>query len=356
MSFAERRHIGYDTSIYRNPTGPGGQRIKLDLANSSQGLEDLQLQLILHMTGRVEGRGSTIRLLKVEDDRVANFYGVGVTNEKYKAPPGMKPGDRDFGILCKDSWEVPHLQDLSEGMIIQLLHVKGVRGVIWCLDEKPVLAPDAPSFPDPRVVFLDNTMYTRSRWGIRALGLATVALKALFKEEGRITKITPATSLPTSSALLPIDAEVESPSSGLMQGLASLPAKLLRKGKGNLKVKVGRGKNDKGKGKGKEKEKEKGEHPPSLPSLSTASAQSSAAPSPTSYRPIVLDNHHATRCHVRSYLYPVGTPIHWFGNILELLCVIRDLVQSKSCSVCWTMILTSGIQHTMKLVVSLQVK
>jgi hypothetical protein len=216
--------------------------------------------------------------------------------------------------------------------------------------EKPILAPDAPSFPDPRVVFLDNTMYTRSRWGIRALGLATVALKALFKEEGRITKITPATSLPTSSALLPIDAEVESPSSGLMQGLASLPAKLLRKGKG--KVKVGRGKKDKGKG----KEKEEGKHPLSLPSLSTASAQSSAAPSPTSYRPIVLDNHHATRCHVRSYLYPVGTPIHWFGNILELLCVIRDLVQSKSCSMCWTMILTSGIQHTMKLVASQQVK
>ena len=265
MSFAERRHIGYDTSIYRNPT-TGQQRIILDMANATQGLDDLEVQLVLHMTGKVAGRGSTIRLLKVANQQVANFYGAG--GEKYKAPPGMKPGDQDFGIICKDGWDVPHLQDLSEGMIIQLLHVKGVRGVIWCLDEKPVLAPDAPSLPDSTSqgsLIMDNTVYTRSRWGIRALGLPHTALNALFKKEEKIMNL------------------------------------------------------------------------PQLPSLSTDSTQSSAAPtqssivpSPTSCRPMVLEDHHTTRCHVRSYLYPVGTPIYWFGNILELLCALRDLVRSES--------------------------
>jgi hypothetical protein len=124
---------------------------------------------------------------------VANFYGVG--GEKYKAPPGMKPGDREgFGIICKDAWEVPHLQDLSEGMLIQLLHVKGVQGVIWCLDEKLVLAPDAPSLRDPTSqdpLFLDNTMYIHSRWGIRTLGLPPTALNALFKEEEKILRTIP---------------------------------------------------------------------------------------------------------------------------------------------------------------------
>jgi hypothetical protein len=60
------------------------------MANSTQGLEDLEVQLVLHMTGKVAGRGSTIRLLRIADPRVANFYGVG--GEKYKAPPGMKLG------------------------------------------------------------------------------------------------------------------------------------------------------------------------------------------------------------------------------------------------------------------------
>jgi hypothetical protein len=240
----------------------------------------------------------------------------------------MKPGDRDFGIICKDAWEVPHLQDLSEGMLIQLLHVKGVRGVIWCLDEKPVLAPDAPSLRDPTSqdpLFLDNTMYIRSRWGIRALGLPPTALNALFKEEEKILRTIPTPAQPASSfPPLPTEAESSRPSGTLKHSLVALKSKLLSKSSLSKRK-------AKAKGKAKAKDKNLKDMDPRAPlSLSTDSTQSSAAPSPTSYRPMVLDDHHATRCHVRSYLYPVGTPIYWFGNILELLCVLYDLVRSKS--------------------------
>lgn len=299
MTFAERRHIGYDTSIYRSPTGQ--RRIQLDFANESQGLEDLELQLILRMTGNVPGRGSTIRLLKVTDDRVANFYGADGGN--YKAPPGMKPGDKDFGIICKDAWEVPDLQDLSEGMILQLLHVKGVRGAIWCLDEKPVLAPDAPSLPnltdqEPQP-FLDNTLYIRSRWGVRTLGLPSIAVNALWTQEAKLTRTT---VIPAESG------------HGMKQ-----------EGKGKDaedNISGGGGKGGRGKGKGKGY---------SLPIEPTASTSTPSPPVPMPQGlPMVPDDLHATRCHVRSYLYPVGTPIFWFGNMLELICVLRDLVRSKS--------------------------
>ncbi|KAG2355395.1 hypothetical protein BDR07DRAFT_1381551 [Suillus spraguei] len=84
----------------------------------------------------------TVRLLKVASYAVANFYGD--RGAQYMSLPGMKPGDKIFGIICKDSWEEDGEGALSEGSILQLLHAKEVQGVSWCSNEKPVLAPDPP--------------------------------------------------------------------------------------------------------------------------------------------------------------------------------------------------------------------
>jgi hypothetical protein len=85
------------------------------------------------------------------------------------------------------------------------------------------------------------------------------------------------------------------------------------------------------KGRGKEKEKEKGK----------GKGRDSPSPSATasiSNTPQIVDDdqkgrktnrHFITRSHVRSYLYPVGTPIYWFTSLLELLCVLRDLLECK---------------------------
>lgn len=128
------------------------------------------------MTGRLHGRGTTVRLLKVTGDTVATFYSGGS-----KSPPGMWPGG-EFGIILKDSWEVLNSIDLSEGTIIQLLHAKGVQGAIWCLDEKPVIVPDAPRVPmQYQPPFLDSTLYIRSRIGLRQLVPTRQAKSAWYK-------------------------------------------------------------------------------------------------------------------------------------------------------------------------------
>jgi hypothetical protein len=41
------------------------------------------------------------------------------------------------------------------------------------------------------------------------------------------------------------------------------------------------------------------------------------------------DRHFIMRCHMRSYLYPVGTPMYWFRSLLELICVLRDILESE---------------------------
>ncbi|KAG2040851.1 hypothetical protein BDR03DRAFT_979714 [Suillus americanus] len=220
MTDADQRHIGYDTSIYQSLTGERG--MILDLANSEQGLDNLQLQLVighskyglyivLHMSAKVNSCGSMIRLLKVANTKVANFYSGG---SAYKSPPGMNPGDREFGIICKDSWEVAHLQDLSEGMILQLLHAKGIQGVPWCLDETPVLAPDSPTLPEDEfeILFLDNTLYTHFQWGIRALELSKPAKDAAWSQH----RSNPATkNMPAISATMPPSPVSQMGSSGL---------------------------------------------------------------------------------------------------------------------------------------------
>ena len=72
ISFAEQCHLGYDTSV----SGFGADcQLKSDLACDQQGLRDLQLQLVLHMTGKINSHGTTIHLLKVNSKTLTNFYG-----------------------------------------------------------------------------------------------------------------------------------------------------------------------------------------------------------------------------------------------------------------------------------------
>ncbi|KAG0697550.1 hypothetical protein DFH29DRAFT_1071564 [Suillus ampliporus] len=192
ISLADWCFIGYDTSV----SGRGVSRqVRLDLASMEQGLRDLAIQLILHMTAEVNSRGSTVQLLKVTNSQVADFYGH--DGDGYKSPPGIATSEVDsFGIICKDIWEDPD-NGLSEGLILQLLHAKGVRGVVWCLDEKPVVIPDVPPLP-PNIglhpgfmpqPFLDNSMYIRSRWGIRALKIPQIASSASWKEKQKQTPL-----------------------------------------------------------------------------------------------------------------------------------------------------------------------
>ncbi|KAG2029031.1 hypothetical protein BDR03DRAFT_1018996, partial [Suillus americanus] len=316
IAFADRRFIGYDTSIY----GQGAsRRVKLDLASHEQGLRDLELQLVLHMTAKVNSRGSTIRLLKVAGDQVADFYGH--SGDGCKSPPGMKLG-KPFGIVCKDTWEEPH-DELSEGCILQLLHAKGVHGVLWCLDEKPVIVPDAPPLPSgvettesymPQS-FFDNTLYSRSRWGIRALQVSNTGNSTFRRLKQK--KLALALSPPHVQA--PADI------------LPTLRVALL----GNRTASE---KNVMGKGKGTGE----GAPPPLAPSSSCLVQTSASTQGPFSYQSISASEayipHDATdpelgdqftmRCHIRSYMYPVGTPIFWFGSVLELLCVLRDLIRT----------------------------
>lgn len=204
---------------------------------------------------------------------MANFYGL--DGDGYKTPPGIRNTEdsEPFGIICKDIWEHPS-NELSEGLIVQLLHAKGVRGVIWCLDEKPVIVPDAPPLPpdvglDSQFMqrpLTDNTLYIRSRWGLRGLKISDTAASALWKD------LEPPLPLP----LFPT-----SPESG-----------------------------------------------------STCMPAASASQAPTVPPTDEDDGQFTLHCHTRSYMYPVGIPCHWFGSLLELVCVLRDLIRSEhqSCS------------------------
>jgi Fungal protein kinase len=319
IAFADRRFIGYDTSIYGQGTS---RRVKLDLASHEQGLRDLELQLVLHMTARVNSRGSTVRLLKVTGDQVSDFYGH--SGDGWKSPPGMKLG-KPFGIVCKDTWEEPH-DELSEGCILQLLHAKGVHGVLWCLDEKPVIVPDAPPLP-PGVEttesyvpqsFLDNTMYTRSRWGIRSLQVSNTAKSAIWRVEKK------------RFGLMPSPPQVQVPA-GILPTLQV--------------TSLGHGTAGEKNAKGNLQWKDAGEAGPLFlaPSSPSSVHASTSTQDPSLYQSISASEAHiprvatgpvpchqfTMRCHVRSYMYPVGTPIFWFGSVLELLCVLRDLIRSE---------------------------
>jgi hypothetical protein len=168
------------------------RRLKLDLGCEQQGLKDLAIQLVLHMTGKINGHGTMVCLLKVDSEMLANFYGDDKQSQ-YKSLPGMKPGQKNFGIILKDSWEEVHNDsgELSEGILLQLLHAKGVLGISWCLDEKPVLIPDAPALPIPidnHPLFIDNTLYIWSRWGIRMLQTTEYAMTTLFRQKVNANK------------------------------------------------------------------------------------------------------------------------------------------------------------------------
>ncbi|KAG2029035.1 hypothetical protein BDR03DRAFT_1018992 [Suillus americanus] len=324
IAFADRRFIGYDTSIY----GQGAsRRVKLDLASHEQGLRDLELQLVLHMTAKVNSRGSTIRLLKVAGDQVADFYGH--SGDGCKSPPGMKLG-KPFGIVCKDTWEEPH-DELSEGCILQLLHAKGVHGVLWCLDEKPVIVPDAPPLPSgvettesymPQS-FFDNTLYSRSRWGIRVLRVSHMATSAIWQKEKKALAL----------ALAPMLGQPKQ--GGIVEPKAN--------NKGNAEGKVngtGTGTESGDPNNGRETGEEKQPHPLSPPSdsIQRSTSINGSSLSATDYATVSTklqpDGQYTMRCHLRSYMYPVGTPIFWFGSVLELLCVLRDLIRThqEACS------------------------
>jgi hypothetical protein len=92
-----------------------------------------------------------------------------------------------------------------------------------------------------------------------------------------------------------------------------------------------------GKGKGKQKEEEepveedklaRGEQNP------YSSQGGSTSQAPTVPLKDKDDGQFVLRCHTRSYMYPVGVQCHWFGSLLELVCVLRDLIRSeyRSCS------------------------
>jgi hypothetical protein len=162
------------------------------LGCEQQGLKDLAIQLVLHMMGKINGHGTTVHLLKVDSETLANFYGDDKQSQ-YKSLPGVKPGQKIFGIISKDSWEEVHNNsgELSEGILLQLLHAKGILGVSWCLDEKPVLVPNAPAPPIPidnHPLFIDNTLYIRSQWGIRMLQMTEYAMTTLFRQEVNANK------------------------------------------------------------------------------------------------------------------------------------------------------------------------
>ena len=313
VSFAQRRHLGYDTSV----SGFGAdRRLKSDLACDQQGLRDLQLQLVLHMTGKINGRGTTIRLLKVDSETLTNFYGD--RKSQFMSLPGVEPGQKDFGIIAKDSWEEAALNDsevLSEGMILQLLHAKGVPGVSWCLDEEAVAAPDAPPPPIPlsyQPAFLDNTLYIRSRWGIRALRIADYASRGLYNKGVNNMKLRETDAAVVAQKRSFAHRAKEKLHEGVEKVRGMLPSS---------KSKATRG--------GK---KSSPTSPPSATSPDTTTPQPEGSHTPQ----ILLEDendsrnehHFMTRCHVRSYIYPVGTPIYWFRSLLELLCVFRDILES----------------------------
>jgi hypothetical protein len=354
VSFAERRHLGYDTSI----SGLGmHRRLKLDLGCEQQGLKDLAIQLVLHMTGKINGRGTTVRLLKVDSETLANFYGDDKQSQ-YKSLPGVKPGQKNFGIISKDSWEEVHNDsgELSEGILLQLLHAKGVLGVSWCLDEKPVLVPDAPAPPIPidnHPLFIDNTLYIRSRWGIRMLQTTEYAMTTLFRQEVNANKAkiedemkTQFVSSPTFTSMLKKISRIiprvkmifPKAKQSEMAGSSSLPSSAMsssdmgkKADKGKKKMDGEKKKTDKGKGKAKAGTPSSPSSPPAT--SPTAPGQTAAQPSHTPQVFIDEDKEKnrqfTVRCHVRSYLYPVGTPIYWFRSAIELVCVLKDLVESE---------------------------
>jgi hypothetical protein len=322
ISLVERRLIGYDTSISGNGIN---RRVKLDLHHPMQGLQDLMLQLVLYATGRVNSRGSTVRLLRVTDDRVANFYGRG--GDGYKSLPGMKPDDKDFGIISKDTWDDPS-NELSEGIILQLLHAQGVRGVVWCLDEKPVVAPDAPPLPDVHKAedfephaLLDNTLYIRSRWGIRSLRVSESAMCTGWAERKPEVSTLPAVpSRPSKFQFEDFRGTIKGVTRSTVKADSS-PSPSSSSGPSSAKGT-----------KAKPTGKEKATPPPppsSLPRHSSTPPPLASGRMPNAEYEEGEGPPFRLRSHIRSYMYPVGIPIIWFASLLELLCVFRDLLRSK---------------------------
>jgi len=76
------------------------------------------------MTGKINSHGTTIHLLKVNSETLTNFYGD--RKSQFMSLPDVEPGQKDFRIIAKDSWEEVAFNDsevLSEGMILQLLYL-----------------------------------------------------------------------------------------------------------------------------------------------------------------------------------------------------------------------------------------
>ncbi|KAG2062515.1 hypothetical protein BDR04DRAFT_1165082 [Suillus decipiens] len=165
-------------------------------------------------------------------------------------------------------------------------------------------------------------MYTRSRWGIRSLQVSNTAKSAIWRVEKK--KFGP----------MPLPPQVQVPA-GI---LPTLQVTSLGHGAGEKNAK------------GNLQRKDAGEAGPLFlaPSSPSSVQASTSTQDPFFYQSISASEAHiprvatgpvpchqfTMRCHVRSYMYPVGTPIFWFGSVLELLCVLRDLIRThqEACS------------------------
>ncbi|KAJ8583553.1 hypothetical protein M405DRAFT_866940 [Rhizopogon salebrosus TDB-379] len=128
-----------------------------------------------------------------------------------------------------------------------------------------------------------------------------------------------------------------------MAGSSSLPSLAMsssdmgkKADKGKKKMDGEKKKTDKGKGKGNVGTPSSSSSPPATSPM--APGQTAAQPS---HMPQVFIDEDREKncqfticCHVRSYLYPVGTPIYWFRSAIELVCVLKDLVEThkQACS------------------------
>ncbi|KAF8415207.1 hypothetical protein L210DRAFT_3657822 [Boletus edulis BED1] len=145
--------IGYDTTVTSHP---------LHRTITSRYLPDFRILCTLYVAERAHGRGTVVWLAELAPDALQANH----VSELIRRHFGERIGQ---SIIIKDIW-ADESSSLTEGFILALLELKGVRGVPRILAEEHV-ALDSPDYDD-------STVLLRSQLDLTDMKLSSAASKS----------------------------------------------------------------------------------------------------------------------------------------------------------------------------------
>lgn len=156
LATGSRLRLGFDSSIHVDLlVQPGENKVRKRMTVMMDGAKtSLVLDHLIFISDGLHGRGTTVWQASMDSD--FDPKGKGKERERKRARPGTASKKE---VVIKDCWVDP-LRKYTEGMILDILHKAGVKGIPKLISEEQV-ATNHPS-PSIRTIVNNSTHLLRS--------------------------------------------------------------------------------------------------------------------------------------------------------------------------------------------------